>query len=76
MAGSNWVTYDRAQALQVSSGLQGLLERGLLDPEDQETAKRIQRKLSYRSFGEGKTMIALDDEEYELLMQVEAALWR
>ena len=76
MPQDNWVTYSREQAKQVSSGLQVLLNRGVLDSDEQELAKKIQRKLSNWPLGEETTMVPLNNKEYTLVNQVEAALWR
>ena len=77
MGKDNWSTYNPVQAKQVVSGLQVLLDKSLLDEDDQKAAKSAQRKLSYRSESDtGTFLVLLNDEEHELVEQVEAALWR
>lgn len=77
MAKGEWRTYNSRQAKEVWSGLQALLDRGVLDKDDQETAKKIQRNLSSRAMDSPDlTALSFSDEEDSLLSQVEAALWR
>lgn len=72
-----WSTYNGRQAGQVIKGLQVLLDQGVLEKEEQEVAKRIQRKLKAASLKEKEiTMVAFNKHEDELVHQVEAALWR
>ena len=71
-----WRTYTQKQAGQVMSGLQLLLEQKVLDKEEQEVAKTIQRKLSYRAVKEEGTAVPFNEEENELLNQLEVVLWR
>lgn len=76
MVKEHWGTYNRTQAGQVVSALQVLLDKGLLDKKEEETARKIQRKLSYWSEGEEQTLIPFNDTEQDLLAQVEEVLWR
>jgi len=77
MAGDNWRTYNQGQAQQVWSGLQTLLDRGILTKDEQETARKIQRKLSYRAMDSPDiTLLSFGEEEDHLLAQVEEVLWK
>jgi len=79
MPKGDWRTYSPKQAAQVMSGLQLLLEQNLLDEKEQEAAKKIQRKLSYRAVGGGeekRTLVSFTPEEEDLLNQVEVVLWK
>jgi len=76
MPEENWVTYNRLQAAQVASGLQVLLEQNVLDEKEREVAKRAQRKLVRWREDSDINMFLLNKKEYELISQVEAALWR
>lgn len=78
MSKEYWRTYTQEQAVQVKSALQLLLDREVLDKKEQEAAKKIQRKLSYRAVGQGedKTLIDFNAEEEDLLAQVEVVLWK
>lgn len=71
-----WRTYTGGQASQIHSGLQVLLDGGVLGEKEQEMARRIQGRLGSAMRGAGEATIPFSDDESDLLYQVEAALWK
>ena len=77
MARDTWRTYNSRQAQQIWSGLQVLLDQGLLTENERTAARSVQRKLEYRAVEAGEpTLIQFTDKEDALLSQVEGTLWR
>lgn len=78
MPNENWSTYTGEQARQITSGLQILLDKGLLSKDEKETAAKIKVRLQGASQKEGKeyTMVTFNSKEEELVNHVEHALWR
>lgn len=72
-----WRTYNGRQASQIASAVQYLLDGGVLEKDEEDTARRIQARLRGSISGsEDTTMVPFTKKEDELLSQVEATLWK
>ena len=68
----NWRTYTEAQAARISSVIKYLLDRGLLEEEEERVARGILNRLRGVRGGE---LLAFTDAEDKLLRQLEESVW-
>ena len=76
-------TFSRRQMDQLSSALQILIDGNLLDEGEKDAARKLMRKFKGAKVGEYSlpsgepyATVYVSEEEEELLMNVEASLWR
>jgi len=76
--GNTWRTYTSEQAGYVVSGLEVLLQGGLLTDSEKKRAKSLQRRLAFIVQKESQeySMLEVSGPEDELLQHVEASLWK
>ena len=68
----NWRTYTEAQAAGISSVIKYLLDKGLLEEEEERVARGILNRLRGVRGGEP---LAFTDAEDKLLRQLEESVW-
>jgi len=75
---SHWRTYKPEQARQVSAGLQILVDKKMLDSDEEKVAKGLLLRLrgATQRTDNDYVQFEFNSEQEDLLSHVEGALWR